>query len=344
MTGSGKSPIDHARDLNVLIQANPKQKRHIIQKFYAQMVADGEKETADLVLTIRSMMEAGESIGPKIWEKITAVVFGIIFVSVLLAIAIFIPHPTQFQIFVFRVVLALAAGGLGAVIPGLIQVQAGPFVRAGGAIALFVIVFWFNPPQLLVGKDSQDEDHSPIDVTLKLTPEFIPHDNKRVWVKATFTNSGTRQVSIAMFGLRLWKQQWSNNVTVQSSPTLLIFSDTYIKDCPPSICPDTSPNARLLPFSHVIILPGKGLPYEEKFGPYEISPEWVRKGFWLEGWAYTHEQDEGTCAVAGPPIVKGAFPQFCDSKKLGQKECYKLNDCKAAYSASVYVSFPKSSH
>src|SRR5258707_9851452 len=94
--------------------------------------------------------------GSKAWEKITAVVFGVAFVCVLLVIALFISHPTPFQIFVFRVVLALAAAGLGAIIPGLIQVQAGPFVRAGGAIALFVIVFWFNPPQLLAPKGSSE--------------------------------------------------------------------------------------------------------------------------------------------------------------------------------------------
>lgn len=115
-------------------------------------------------------MEGRYNQGAKTWEKIVAVVFGIIFICVLLAIAIFIPRPTEFQIFVFRVVLALAAAGMGAVIPGLIHVQAGPFVRAGGAIALFVVVFWFNPPRLLASNDPLDESltvHIPEQTTLK---------------------------------------------------------------------------------------------------------------------------------------------------------------------------------
>lgn len=121
---------------------------------------------------------------PKIWEKITAVAFGVVFVCVLLAVAIFISNPTPFQIFVFRVVLALAAGGLGAVIPGLIQVK-GPFVRAGGAIALFVIVFWFNPPQLLATKPPQEESLTvdiPKQATLKaaiITIAGIDHSAPR---------------------------------------------------------------------------------------------------------------------------------------------------------------------
>jgi len=83
------------------------------------------------------------------WEKIAAFVFGVFFIVVLLSLAIFIPHPSDFQIFTFRVTLALAAAGIGAVVPGFISVKAGPYVRAGGAIALFVLLFWFNPPKLV---------------------------------------------------------------------------------------------------------------------------------------------------------------------------------------------------
>jgi hypothetical protein len=91
------------------------------------------------------------------WEKITAVAFGVVFLGILLTIAILIPQPSTFQSFVFRIVLALAAAGLGAVIPGFLHVQAGPFVRAGGAIALFVIVYWFNPPQLLANQEENQK-------------------------------------------------------------------------------------------------------------------------------------------------------------------------------------------
>jgi hypothetical protein len=86
----------------------------------------------------------------KNWEKLTAFGFGIIFIAVLLVIAFMIPTPTVTQWFVFRVVLALAAAGFGAIVPGLIVINVSNVVRAGGAIALFVLVYWFNPPKLVV--------------------------------------------------------------------------------------------------------------------------------------------------------------------------------------------------
>ncbi len=83
------------------------------------------------------------------WEKVTAVAFGVVFVSVMLVIAIWIPNPTPFQEMMFRVVLALAAAGMGAVFPGMISVEwKEPKLRAAGAFALFVIIYLLNPPKL----------------------------------------------------------------------------------------------------------------------------------------------------------------------------------------------------
>jgi hypothetical protein len=50
---------------------------------------------------------------------------------------------------IFRVVLALAAGAFGALIPGFIEVSFRNWLRAGGAMALFVIVYMINPPALI---------------------------------------------------------------------------------------------------------------------------------------------------------------------------------------------------
>jgi len=84
------------------------------------------------------------------WQKVTAFGCGVVFIALMLIVAIAIPNPTATQWFVFRVVLALAAAGIGAVIPGLIVVNVSRVVRAGGAIALFVLVYLLNPPQLVV--------------------------------------------------------------------------------------------------------------------------------------------------------------------------------------------------
>lgn len=60
-------------------------------------------------------------------------------------------QPSPIGILIYRVVLALAAAGIGAVIPGMISVDINPFIRAGGAIALFAIIYWFKPANLVAG-------------------------------------------------------------------------------------------------------------------------------------------------------------------------------------------------
>jgi hypothetical protein len=87
------------------------------------------------------------------WEKIAGFAFGITFVIVMLIIAIRFPNPSPFQYVVFRVVLSLAASGVGGVLSGFLTVVFGdaskPWLRAGGALAVFVVVFLVNPAALV---------------------------------------------------------------------------------------------------------------------------------------------------------------------------------------------------
>ena len=121
-------------------------------------------------------------------QRLIAFAFGVMFVIVMLVIVIWIPRPTETQWFVFRVVLALAAGGVGALIPGLINVQAGPYVRAGGALALFVLVYWFNPPKLVVSQPGPDKGRlnisalgRPIKINTSLAVSGGVVEKKTVW-------------------------------------------------------------------------------------------------------------------------------------------------------------------
>ena len=68
-------------------------------------------------------------------DKNLAYIFGFIFVTALLILAVAFPAPTPFQYTVFKTILALAVAGVAAVIPGVINFG-GPIVRAGGAIAI----------------------------------------------------------------------------------------------------------------------------------------------------------------------------------------------------------------
>tara|TARA_B100001964_G_C14253798_1_gene611261 strand:- start:3758 stop:4369 length:612 start_codon:yes stop_codon:yes gene_type:complete len=81
-------------------------------------------------------------------QQILAFSFGVAFVIVLLVIAVVIPSPTPFQYTVFRVVLALAAAGVAAMIPGFLQVNISGWLRAGGALGVFAVVYFYNPAEL----------------------------------------------------------------------------------------------------------------------------------------------------------------------------------------------------
>jgi len=76
-------------------------------------------------------------------------VFGVVFLAALLALAVAIPNPTGPQFEMFRIILALAAGGVAAVIPGLLDIRLGLgsqlALRAGGALAVFSIVYFYSP-------------------------------------------------------------------------------------------------------------------------------------------------------------------------------------------------------
>ena len=78
--------------------------------------------------------------------------FGLSFVSALLVLAIWFPQPTPFQYTVFRITLALAAAGIAGIIPGMIRLTVNPgtalLIHAGGALAVFVMVYLFAPARL----------------------------------------------------------------------------------------------------------------------------------------------------------------------------------------------------
>lgn len=88
-----------------------------------------------------------------LWERIAAVVSGLVFLITLLVIAVLVRSPTPFQVYVFRVVLSLAGGSFGVLIPGFIETRVplprNGMIRAGGGLAVFLLLYWFNPPALI---------------------------------------------------------------------------------------------------------------------------------------------------------------------------------------------------
>ncbi len=91
-------------------------------------------------------------------ERWIAVVFAFVFITVLLALVVIIGETTPLMEKTFTTVLALSAGAIGAVIPGVLKLEGrlgGFAVRATGALALFFIVYFWNP--------ASSSDNTPID-------------------------------------------------------------------------------------------------------------------------------------------------------------------------------------
>lgn len=84
------------------------------------------------------------------WEVLAAFAFGTLFILIIFITSLYFSNPTVFQYEVFRTILALAAAGFGAVLPGFLDVRFKNWLRAGGALALFVVVYFFSPVPLPV--------------------------------------------------------------------------------------------------------------------------------------------------------------------------------------------------
>lgn len=100
--------------------------------------------------------EAREFMSKKL-QNILSFIFGVSFVIVLLVIAFVQPQPSSFQYSVFRTVLALAGAGTVAVFPGFIEVKLGHWLRAGGALAVFVVLYFWNPALLASDTDASNK-------------------------------------------------------------------------------------------------------------------------------------------------------------------------------------------
>jgi hypothetical protein len=99
------------------------------------------------------------------WEIVFISAFGVLFISALLVLAIKFPHPTDFQLLVFRTLLALSAAGIAATIPGFLSLSmdaTGLAIRAGGALAVFLLVYRLNPAVTVVPEGGHQIDRKEI--------------------------------------------------------------------------------------------------------------------------------------------------------------------------------------
>jgi hypothetical protein len=72
-------------------------------------------------------------------------IIGVIFILFVLVLAFFDPNPTGLRYVIYRILLSFGAAAIVAVLPGSIGIQLPTGVTAGGALAVFVLVYFFDP-------------------------------------------------------------------------------------------------------------------------------------------------------------------------------------------------------
>ena len=85
-------------------------------------------------------------------ERILLFLTAVAFLAALLFAAFWSDTMNEPQFFVVRLIAALAAAGFAVLLPGFLDLQFSVrremMIRAGGAIAVFVLVWYINPPPL----------------------------------------------------------------------------------------------------------------------------------------------------------------------------------------------------
>jgi hypothetical protein len=93
-----------------------------------------------------------------------AFAFGCVFVAVILALAFTGNTLDERRFELLRIVLALAGGGIGGVIPGFLDVnmKAGTrlALRAGGGLAVFIVLYFWSPAHWVVAQSGSVSQHT----------------------------------------------------------------------------------------------------------------------------------------------------------------------------------------
>ncbi|WP_018416325.1 hypothetical protein [Teredinibacter turnerae] len=101
------------------------------------------------------------------WQIKFGAAFGVVFIVAVLAMILMRPELSAEEYAIIKTVMALAASGIAGVFTGFLEISGTitkVTVRTGGALALFVIVFFFTPEPPKKLKESVVETHPVINM------------------------------------------------------------------------------------------------------------------------------------------------------------------------------------
>jgi Protein of unknown function (DUF4019) len=78
-------------------------------------------------------------------KVVISVIFGCIFITAILILITIDKSPTNAALLIYKVVIALSAAGMAAILPGFLDVKFKSVIQSGGALAVFVLVLFAIP-------------------------------------------------------------------------------------------------------------------------------------------------------------------------------------------------------
>jgi len=130
--------------ISVQVSRNPENQRDA--EFERQISA--LPDDAQLIVRMNVATHIAAHPVKKNTQNTLSLVIAVVFLFLLFGAAFYEPNPTPYQTSLFTTILALVGAGFGATIPGFLHVSAegrGMAIRAGGALALFVLVYLVAP-------------------------------------------------------------------------------------------------------------------------------------------------------------------------------------------------------
>lgn len=113
-----------------------------------KQVEELRKLLSDNSITTSGFDEKRKMRMTKSTEKLISFICSLLFVIAIFIVALFIPNPSGFQYTIFRIILALSAGGFAAFFSGFLTVDFSNKIKAGSGFGVFVIVYILAPAAL----------------------------------------------------------------------------------------------------------------------------------------------------------------------------------------------------
>jgi hypothetical protein len=142
-------------------------------------------------------------------QKTALLLFGVFFVVVMLIIALSVPNPTESQWRTFNIVLALVAAAIAAVLPGVLELQFTPWLKAGGALAVFALVYLVKPMTLVATDPFRPVDPPP---PLEMARAAVDH-----WLSL---NDSGKYADAYANSHPMWKKRYAEADFIQLSKSI----------------------------------------------------------------------------------------------------------------------------